>query len=436
MKKGILTVISVLFLITALTWGSSLGSPISDGPLPGTPIGEGSFPESPISGGTVWWYSGLTFWAPFSDPSAPLTLNKGTGSLSMTRATTRTYTHPTTNLVTTAASGQLAIESAGASIEGQRTNLIKYSSNFTVADWVKRGSVVIGASTTGPDGIDNSAYSVTNLGGDGVDDIYQAITTTIGQAYVPSFYIKRISTSGVLALKSVVIADVGNKILIDLSLLGDGWERIVKGHPAVTTNFDLQNAANTTEYHQIFANSGGPLSIYLYGNQWENVSFPSSYIPTTSAAVTRNADVLTQPTSGNIDNVDGTLALQWTPKFASTDNVVTAVLFDAGGLKATYTSADKKINFTDGTNTVSSAALTFSANVVQKLAFRWGPSGLLVYRNGSQAATGATYTAPVLNANLYIGSDVSSANQAYSGIKPVRTWNREFSAAEMGTITQ
>jgi len=124
----------------------------------------------------------------------------------------------------------------------------------------------------------------------------------------------------------------------------------------------------------------------------------------------------------------------WTPGFASTDNVVTATLF-AFGLKATYTSADRKINLTDGTNTISTAALTFATGDTIKLAFRYGPSGLLIYKDGAQAATGATYTAFAVNANLYIGTDTSSANAAYSNIKPVRTWNREFSAPEMGTIT-
>src|SRR3989304_5819664 len=76
--------------------------------------------------GVPWWLdSSLTFWAPFDDPDAPLTLNRGTGSLSFTRATTATYVHPTTGLITSAASGQLRIESAGALIEGQRTNLCK-----------------------------------------------------------------------------------------------------------------------------------------------------------------------------------------------------------------------------------------------------------------------------------------------------------------------
>jgi hypothetical protein len=168
-----------------------------------------------------------------------------------------------------------------------RTNLITYSDVLTNAAWVKRGTGAVGVSTTGPDGIDNSAYSVSGLGADGANDIYHAITVSNATAYVPSFYIKRISTTGVIACKSGVITGLdGNKVLIDLSLLGDGWERIVKGHPAVTTSFNLVNTSGTTIYHQFFADSGGPLSIYLFGNQFELGTTPTPYVPSPTTAVT------------------------------------------------------------------------------------------------------------------------------------------------------
>jgi hypothetical protein len=153
--------------------------------------------------------------------------------------------------------------------------------------------------------------------------------------------------------------------------------------------------------------------------------------------MSRNADVLTIPTAGNIDNSAGTLAMEWAPLFDHTMTTGAAYyLFDAGGLEAYYNATDQKIYLTDGTNTISTDALTFSANVAQKLAFRWGPSGLLIYKDGSQAATGATYTAGAINEYLFIGSDTSSANHAYSNFKPLRIWNREFSATEMGVISQ
>src|SRR3990172_1403295 len=97
-----------------------------------------NFPNFPSRAGSgssfdkkYWWdTNALPFYAPFTDPANPLRLIKGTGSLSFTRATTATYVHPTMGLITSAASGQLRIESNGALIEGQRTNLALQSEAF------------------------------------------------------------------------------------------------------------------------------------------------------------------------------------------------------------------------------------------------------------------------------------------------------------------
>ena len=86
-----------------------------------------SFPSFPGAGAATrqfdadtWWFRGLTFYAPFDDPASPLRLLRGTGTLTFTRATTATYVHPGTGLVTVASAGQLRIETRGAFFEAAR----------------------------------------------------------------------------------------------------------------------------------------------------------------------------------------------------------------------------------------------------------------------------------------------------------------------------
>lgn len=81
----------------------------------------------------------------------------------------------------------------------------------------------------------------------------------------------------------------------------------------------------------------------------------------------------------------------------------------ASSLSAYFKASDDKIYFTDGTNTISSAAQTFSAGDVLHLDFTWGPSGLNIYKAGANIATGA-YTPPAVTQYLYIGTDTSAAN--------------------------
>ncbi len=374
-----------------------------------------------LSEGGAGLVRGLTFHAPFTDPANSLTLYKGTGTLSDTRNTTSTYVHATTDLVTVASANTGRIEDNGVLVEGQRVNKITYSNVFDNTDgWAFWGAASVTPGITSPAG-DNTAYQLDMpAASTGIHHI--DYTDVSGLPLSFAIYIKADENG------TIRVFDGGGNFTNDITAsVTTEWQRFY------TTG---TRATPGACQFGVYRNSAGQLAkVYIYGSQMEEGASSSSYIPTTTAAVTRNADVLSIASSGNIDNVDGTLAFSWSPNFASTDNVVTVVLFDAG-IKATYTSSDRKINFTDGTNTISTDALTFPKGVVHRLAFRWGPGGLDIYRNGASAATGATYTAFVPNANLHIGSDVSSANQAFSNFKDVRALNREPTDAEMVAATQ
>ncbi len=411
-------------------------------------------------GGLPWWNnSSLTFWAPLSDPSAPLTLYKGTGSLTFTRAHdathTATYVHPGTGLLTVADNNALRIEANGALIEGARTNsLVSSSAGFVSAQQGTISANVLAApdGAVAAEGFTESTASATHY------DYFNALSLVSNNTiYAWSTYLKtglrtwtRTGTSTKSGLTMQVNYNLGSVAVGTVSGTGTltgygisgvagGWIRpwyswdVLTGTPGdLATN--IQMAKGNGDYS--YAGDNSAIALYGWGRQLEAGAFPSSSIPTVATAMTRNADVLTVATSGNIDNAAGTLAVKWTPQWASTDAVGSPVLWDAGGLKAWYQASDDKLYFTDGTNTISTAALTFSANVAQKLAFRWGTGGLDIYRNGAEAATGATFTEPALNVNLYIGSDTSGANQAYSNFKTGRGWSLELSDAGMGSITQ
>jgi hypothetical protein len=159
-------------------------------------------------------------------------------------------------------------------------------------------------------------------------------------------------------------------------------------------------------------------AVYAWGGDAELGAFASSYIPTTTAAVTRNADVLTMPASGNMSGSVGTVSFTWTPSFASADNVLYSTIYDAGDIKSYYWSTDRKVYFTDGTDTSTTSALTFSSSTSSKFADRW---------TGSSA---------VLGSNVYLGSSSFGTNYLFGHLKSVRTWNRYFSDSEMTSISQ
>ncbi len=448
MRKTFLTLSLILLAAWAFADFPGSGSPISDGMgFPTSRISDyGGFPGSPIV--ASWQNYGLMFYAPFDDPASPLKLIRGTGTLSFTRAHdathTATYVHPGTGLVTVAGNNALRIEANGALIEGTRTNLFTYSEQFEHASWAPgAGFTVSSNSGTAPDGNATADKIILDNGVTGGPSNYFNKTVTSSGVHGMSVFAKPSGlyafilqdgsgNGGVFNLSSLTASAIGVVgMTATMAPVIDGWYRCVVTFPAGAP-------ANPHFYWHFNGEVGNGISgIYLWGAQIEEGEFVSSHVPTAATTMIRNLDAVSFVTASNIDNVDGTLALQWSPLFASTMSTGAAYyLFDAGGLEAYYNATDRKIYFTDGTNTISTAALTFTAAARIQLAFSWGAAGLAVYKDGTTAASGATYTAPALNANLYIGTDTSSANSAYSNIKSLRIWNYEMPAANMGVITQ
>jgi hypothetical protein len=159
---------------------------------------------------------------------------------------------------------------------------------------------------------------------------------------------------------------------------------------------------------------------YLDGSLGFGHSFSGTAHASTSA---RTAGTLKFPNP--IALAAGSVTLTWTP-VADNTCTTTRYLFSEGNLKAYFNPADDKLYFTDGTNTISTAALTFNGLTAQRLVFTWSSAGLKIYRNGALAASGATYTAVTsVGTYIYIGSDSLGANQASGWIDDLLIFDTE-----------
>jgi hypothetical protein len=317
-----------------------------------------------------------TFWAPFSDPDNPLYTEVG-GPLTMVRATTATFLNPKTSLIESAANNILRIESEGALIEGQRTNLCLQSQTLGTT-WVPTNITVRDNDTVSPDG-DVNAELLTATAGNGT--LIQDLGVVAAAVKTFSIYLKRKTGTG----------------NIQLTLDGGTAWTIV----AVTsewTRFEVPQNVTDPDVGIRIVTSGD--AVWAWGGQLEDSSaFASSYIPTVAASVTRNEDVLTFPVSGNIDAIVGTLCFKGTIKTTGLTR------FLAGGSFSIFNNSTI-LRSVDGTSSVDSDH-TLVSDAVTNIAFKWGTGGRRFAVDGVlDAAAGA------FDGNLSIGATVTIGSQA------------------------
>lgn len=377
------------------------------------------------SGGNPWWLNdSLTFWAPFDDPANPLYLVKGTGSLSFTRATAATYVHPTTGLVTSAASGQLRIESNGALIEGQRTNLALWSETLGLAaTWVPSNMTVDNNTVVAPDGA-TTAETLTASADNAT--LLQSYTGTVA-AYTGSYYLKRKTGTGNVQ----VSAD--NTTWTTCTINASTWTRCS----------DTRTVTVATYYHGIRLATNTD-AVYAWGGDAELGAFASSYIgPTDTAAVTRNKDVLTAPVSGNFSEVTGTITLtvtQGTNTSASFYWDSSTPNADAEDGNWAYLHATQGTTFTGKRLGVGSYNIQMSQSVgpaTNKVATTWSSVRAQLAKDGVVGTedTSTTYSSATPSTITIGRTQGADYIFTWGHIKDFRIWNRSFSDSELQTIT-
>ena len=401
------------------------------------------------------------FIAGFADKGSgevDLVLSKGTGSATFTRATTATTVNSSGTIVSVASGtprsyyDPTTLAYMGYLAEGARTNLCLQSQDLATT-WTTSNITISTNQTTAPDGT-ATADAVLEAATTTTHFVNQIITISASTTYTTSVFVKGLNRTW-CAVEMIGVDAAGRFAYFNLSGAGavgttsgttstnikaysNGWYRCTivadsgVGAGAGAVRVYSASADNTVTFLGNTSNG-----VYAWGAQLEAGSFASTYIPTTTASVTRNADVLTYPFSGNALDTAGSVYAELSSFWSTIPTAGYAIDFSAangGALVVSGGISSTVISIFDGTTLTSKTGLSAMATASRKRASSWGGAGVMVGGDGAAMATG-TFDGSMGSTSIGIGNTTSGGNQWFGTIRNVRIYQTQLSASQLQAVT-
>ncbi len=299
--------------------------------------------------------------------------------------------------------------------EPSRVNNCLWGRDATNAAWTK-SNVTAGKTATGLDNVANSASRLTAAANDAT--LLQLLTAATGTR-TTSVWIKRVSGSGTVSLTRN-----GGTGWTDItsSLVTGTWVPV-----ALTSDV----GANPTVGLKM-GTSGDVIDVDCF--QDENGAWRTSPILTTTAAVTRNADVLSYASA--FDVTQGTSLCSIKSDVPHNTSDIYFLNGDSADARIGYllSAVAKTTSYVyDGTSNTTAAGLSVTTNI-SKRASRWGPN-LRVCADGTLGAQVAFDGSMGATATLYVGCSQASINHLSGNIGEVHVWNAPLTDAQMQQVT-
>ena len=359
--------------------------------------------------------------------------------------------------------------------EPQRTNLLLRSEQFDNASWSKANMLAFGAgsvadATTSPDGASSADLIVPTVAS-ATHAVSQAATVTAA-SYSVSVFVKpagyskfgireanvtgAYSTFDLTGSGSVIVSSASTATIL---AVGGGWYRLVMvytgtaaSHTFVLHVMDSSYASGSPHLYTWSGN--GTSGVYIWGAQVELGSYPTSYMPTTTATVTRGADLLTHTLSGanaTALSTAGTMVCRFSflggdstvdsgsRVVMSIDNGTTAerilIYNQAGAVGVLCYSgggavASPSVAGAIPTNTPTKVAFGFSGSAVP------GSASFNLAKNGTLGTLDTTGAAPVVTTLAIGGESFTSALNFGGLIHSVSIYTSRLTDAQLQAMSQ
>ncbi len=323
-------------------------------------------------------------------------------------------------------------------VEPQRTNLLTYSSSFDNGAWLLYQSSITSNSTISPSGVQDADTIVATINSTAV--VYRSALTGANTSTF-SFYIK----AGTSSSLQYGVADGGTDYDVFVNLSTGTITSITSGITATIT--ELENGwyrcsltramtGNGTIYVNNLATAAGQ-TMFIWGAQLEAGNYSTSYIPTTSASVTRNADSGTTNLSSSILNTsEGVLFLDYQPLNTldsfpvdfqlqyNGDNLTNGVtIYQAGNVPS--------VTVRSGGSTIFAESLAATTTGTRnKIAIAYKQNDYAVYQNGVLIASQSSGVAPAALNQIRISDGLR-----HFSINAAAIWKTRLTNAQLAQLT-
>lgn len=332
-------------------------------------------------------------------------------------------------------------------LEPQRTNLATYSEQFDQGPWSTLGTATVTANAiASPSGSVNADKLVENTGTNSHLIYGLNISSTANTSYTVSLYLKAGERyQGFISISNITNSDdnfnlnTGICTYGTLTNVGNGWFRYVRTYSSSTTISSfialyLRNNAGSSNY-----TGDGTSGMYLWGAQWEAGAYATSYIPTTTASVTRNADNCNKTSINSlIGGTSGTIFFN-----IKTNPTLTTATYKQFVYYLSATSQQEYFYVNQNNRIVTSSnwgslvsSNTLVADTTYKIALGFSPSSHVLYVNGVQVAsstTGTPYDADKIDSLFSFQGGASEYGEFK--LNSFAHWKTKLQNSELATLT-